>query len=113
MSIQHYSRSRLVQAISQLPVNDSAVPQVSTGRVWGWRDSHDAPLIIQLASGVHFACGGLSANQRMSALAAGAIGLKVEFYHRGFDIQGKPISPAFKTLKIDTGASVLTIGCDQ
>lgn len=97
---QHYSRLRLVQAISQNDQFYQPEPnyQVSTGVVWGWRDSDDAPLVIQLANGVHFACPGISKVARQSALALGSIGQKVAFYHRGFDIQGKPIQPEFKTL---------------
>lgn len=109
MSLQHYSRLRLVQAISQLPINDSAKPKISYGRVWGWRDSADAPLIIQLPNGVHFACSGISETQRRSAMAMGAIGQRVEFYHRGFDIQGKPINPKFKTLMIDPQAGIVMV----
>lgn len=100
---QQYSRLRLVQAISQ---NDQLyftkpVQQVSTGVVWGWRDSDDAPLVIKLTNGIHFACPGISKIARQSALAVGAIGQKVAFYHRGFDLQGKPIKPVFKTLIIN------------
>lgn len=103
MSVRQYSRLRLVQAISQNDQLYSTKPvhQVGTGVVWGWRDSADAPLIIKLANGIHFACPGISNIARQSALAAGAIGQKVAFYHRGVDIQGKPISPLFKTLIID------------
>lgn len=102
MSIRPYSRLRLVQAISQ---NDQLYPhkpdyQVGTGTVWGWRDSNDAPLVIKLSNGIHFACPGISKLARQSALALGAIGQSVAFYHRGFDIQGKPIQPEFKTLII-------------
>ncbi|MCX4187148.1 hypothetical protein [Methylophaga sp. OBS4] len=102
MSKQQYSRLRLVQAISRNDQFYSHAPmhQVGTGVVWGWRDSADAPLVIKLANGIHFACPGISAVARQSALAAGAIGQKVAFYHRGFDIQGKPIKPVFKTLMI-------------
>ncbi|WP_296592602.1 hypothetical protein [Methylophaga sp.] len=109
MSIQQYSRICLIQAISQLPVNDNADPHISTGRAWGWRDSADAPLIIELSNGIHFPCGGISETQRRSAMAAGAIGQKVEFYHRGFDIQGKPINPMFKTLMIEPVAGIVMI----
>ncbi|GLP98709.1 hypothetical protein GCM10007891_05630 [Methylophaga thalassica] len=102
MSTQQYSRLRLVQAISQ---NDSLYNpepnyQVSTGTVWGWRDSDNAPLVIQLSNGIHFACPGISKIARQSALAQGAIGQKVAFYHRGFDMHGKPLFPVFKTLLI-------------
>lgn len=110
MSKQQYSRLRLVQAISQLPANENLKPKVATGHVWGWRDSMDAPMIIQLPNGIHFACGGITAIERRSAIALGAVGHKVEFYHFGFDIQGKPIDPRFKTLVIDTSKPMLMIG---
>ncbi|WP_289283276.1 MULTISPECIES: hypothetical protein [unclassified Methylophaga] len=99
---QHYSRLSFVQAISQNDSFYNSEPnyQVSTGTVWGWCDSPEAPLVIKLSSGVHFTCYGISHIQKQSALAQGAIGQKVAFYHRGFDIQGKPLFPVFKTLLI-------------
>lgn len=102
MRKQQYSRLALVQAISQNDQFFSQAPmhQVGTGVVWGWRDNDDAPLVIKLDTGIHFACPGISKLARQSALAAGAIGQKVAFYHRGFDIQGKPIKPVFKTLML-------------
>lgn len=103
MSKQQYSRLRLVQAINRNDQHYSheILNQVATGMVWGWRDSDDAPLVIKLANGIHFACPGISKIARQSALAVGAIGQQVAFYHRGFDIQGKPIKPVFKTLIIN------------
>ena len=102
MSERHYSRHDLVQQIHLINEHFSPEPtyQVSTGTVWGWCDSPEAPLVIKLSSGVHFTCYGISNIQKQSALAQGAIGQKVAFYHRGFDIQGKPLFPVFKTLLI-------------
>lgn len=99
-------RLRLIQAIDQIHAHFPQTEikhQVTVGQVWGWRDDDQAPLIIKLPNGVHFACPGISKKARHSALAAGAIGQTAAFYHRGFDRQGKPIKPCFKTLIVNGG----------
>ena len=103
MNEQPLPRLQLVKAINQISQHypQTTKHQVSVGQVWGWRDDNNAPLIIKLENGVHFACSGISEKQRRSAMAAGAIGQKVAFFHRGVDRQGKPIDPSFKTLLLD------------
>jgi len=105
-STQNSSNLSLVTP-SVLPSRLPAVSEFATGRVYGLRDSDNAPLIIKLPNGIHFACE-MSQNQRKSTMISTAFGLKVAFYHQGFKRNGQPIKPVFKGLIID--GEVITHG---
>ncbi len=86
------------------PAATSDHQYTATGRVYAFRNNLDAPFIIKMANGIHFACQ-LSERQRQSAMATHAIGMHVAFYHAGFKENGQPISPKFKTLIINEASS--------
>jgi len=93
-------QNRSVQQLSLPNIPSRTEGFVSKGIISDISNNPSAPLIIQLNNGQRFGCGGLSCSQHQSSILNYSIGHAVEFHHHGFNLQGLPINPSFKTLVI-------------
>jgi len=105
MAINERSHLRVIRTVATLPAfyTIKSAPHIGVGIVAGLSDNHDAPLLVRLPSGVFFACGGLSKNQRLSAIAGSSVGQTVSFFYQSMDLLGRPIRPLFKSLMLNKG----------
>jgi len=95
-------QNRSVQQLSLPNILSRYEGFVSRGIISDISNNPNAPLIIKLEDGQTFGCGGLSCSQHQSSILNSAIGYTAEFHHNGFNLQGLPINPSFKTLVITT-----------